>query len=82
MIITSMFMIMTFHLMEIMILKEVDRISIKNESAILAVIDLHILGYLTIKWKLPSRFSVAEDILLSYQYPALFFTSQPHAKGI
>ena len=46
------------------------------------MIDSHVLMYLTIKWKLPLRFSVAEDILLSYQYPALFFTSQSHAKEI
>ena len=47
------------------------------------MIDSHVfLVYLIIKWELPSRFSVAEDILLSYQYPALFFTSQSHAKGI
>ena len=32
MIFTSMFMIMTFHLMEIMILKEVDRISIETKD--------------------------------------------------
>ena len=31
MMFTSMFMIMTFHLMEIMILKEVDRISIETK---------------------------------------------------
>ena len=44
---SSMFMIMTFHLMEIVILKEVDRISI--ETKVPYLIDSHVLVYLTIK---------------------------------
>ena len=48
MIFTSMLMRMPFHLMEIMILKEVDRIN-RDENVILAVIDSHVLVYLAIK---------------------------------
>ena len=46
------------------------------------MIDSHDKVYLAIKWKLPMSFSVAEEILISYQYPALLFTSKSRAKGI
>ena len=65
--------------MEIMILKEVDRISVETKSVILAVIDSHVLVYLAIKWKLPLHFTGAEEILV---YPALLVTSKSHAIGI
>ena len=62
MIFTSMFIRMTFHLMEIMILEEVGQNLNRDESVILAVIDWHVL----VSFAVPSRFSVAEEILMSY----------------
>ena len=69
-----MFMRMTFHLMEIMINRD--------ERVILSVIDSHVLVSLAIKRKLSSRFYVAEETLISYQYPALLVTCKSHAIGI
>ena len=50
--------------MEMMFIKEADNLN-RDENVILAVIDSHVLVYLAIKWKLPSRFTVAEEILIS-----------------